>query len=101
MLWFRNHYLPDEKRWREPEASPLLYESGWKGQPKALVVVGELDVLRSEGEMYAEKLRGSGVDVDLRVFKGMPHPFLAMDGVLSQGRETITAMVEKLREVFA
>ncbi|KAJ5051736.1 uncharacterized protein L3040_001508 [Drepanopeziza brunnea f. sp. 'multigermtubi'] len=30
MLWDRFHYLPDEKTWPEPEASPLLYEGGWK-----------------------------------------------------------------------
>jgi triacylglycerol lipase len=31
----------------------------------------------------------------------MPHPFLAMDGVLQQGRDTITFIVEALKEVFA
>jgi len=101
MLWYRRHYLPDEKSWGEPEASPLLYEGGWESQPRALVVVGELDVLRSEGEAYAEKLRKGGVEVDLKVMKGMPHPFLAMDGVLQQGRDTITYMVEALKRAFA
>jgi triacylglycerol lipase len=101
MMWYRRHYLPDEKTWTEPEASPLLYEDGWGEQPKALVVVGELDVLRSEGQEYAEKLKRNGVEADLKVMKGMPHPFLAMDGVLQQGRDTITFMVEALKEGFA
>jgi len=101
MLWFRRHYLPVEGTWGEEEASPLLYVDGWERMPRALVVVGELDVLRSEGEAYAEKLRDAGVEVDLKVMKGMPHPFLAMDGVLQQGRGTITFMVEALKEVFA
>jgi acetyl esterase/lipase len=100
MMWYRHHYLPDASRWAEPESSPLLYDDGWPEQPKALVVVGELDVLRTEGEKYAEKLRGAGVEADLRIMKGMPHPFLAMDGALQQGRDTITAMVEKLVEAF-
>lgn len=100
-MWYRRHYLPDEKTWTEPEASPLLYEDGWGEQPKALVVVGELDVLRSEGQEYAEKLKRNGVEADLKVMKGMPHPFLAMDGVLQQGRDTITFMVEALKEGFA
>jgi acetyl esterase/lipase len=101
MMWYRRHYLPHEKSWKEPEASPLLYEDGWAEQPKALVVVGELDVLRSEGEQYAEKLRRGGVQVDLKIMKGMPHPFLAMGGVLQQGRDAITFMVEALKEAFA
>jgi acetyl esterase/lipase len=100
MLWYRKHYLPDECTWGEPEASPLLYTDGWSDQPKALVVVGELDVLRTEGEMYAEKLEHAGVEVDLKVMKGMPHPFLAMDEALQQGRDTITFMVEALKEAF-
>ena len=101
MMWYRRHYLPDEKTWEEPEASPLLHTDGWAEQPKALIVVGELDVLRSEGEEYAEKLRRGGLEVDLKIMKGMPHPFLAMDGVLRQGRDTITFMVEALKEAFA
>ena len=100
MSWYRRHYLPDERTWGEVEASPLLYSDGWKRQPKALIVVGELDVLRSEGEAYAEKLRAAGVEVQLKVMKGMPHPFLAMDGVLQQGRDTITFMAEALKEAF-
>ena len=100
MLWYRNHYLPDQRTWAEPEASPLLYTSGWERLPKALVVVGELDVLRSEGEQYAERLRKAGVEADLRIMKGMPHPFLAMDGALQQGRDTITYMVETLQKAF-
>ncbi len=100
-MWFRRHYLPDPKTWGEPEASPLFYKDGWEKQPKALVVVGELDVLRSEGEAYAEKLRGAGVEVDLKIMKGMPHPFLAMDAALQQGKDAITFMVETLKKAFA
>jgi len=101
MLWYRRHYLPDEKSWTEPEASPLLYTGDWSKQPRALVVVGELDILRTEGEMYAEKLSEAGVRVDLKVMKGMPHPFLAMDEAVPQGRDTITLMVETLKDAFS
>lgn len=69
-------------------------------QPSALVVAGELDVLRSEAELYTEKLRNAGVKVDLKIWKGMPHPFLAMDAALQQGRDTITSMVEALKAAF-
>ncbi len=100
-MWYRCHYLPDEKTWAEPEASPLLYQDGWESQPPALIVVGELDVLRSEGEAYANKLRSAGVEADLKIMKGMPHPFLAMDEALQQGRDTITFMVETLKKAFS
>jgi acetyl esterase/lipase len=100
MLWYRHHYLPDPASWTNPEASPLLYEDGWAEQPRALVVMGGMDVLRTEGEAYAEKLRQAGVRVDVKVFEGMPHPFLAMDAAMQQGRDTLTYMVETLKEAF-
>ncbi|GAB7349351.1 hypothetical protein MBLNU459_g8483t1 [Dothideomycetes sp. NU459] len=100
MLWYRRHYLPDEKDWAAPEASPLFWVGDWDRLPPALVVVGELDVLRSEGEQYADKLKAAGVDVDLRIMKGMPHPFLAQDAVLQAGRDAITCICETLSSVF-
>ncbi|KAL2825920.1 Alpha/Beta hydrolase protein [Aspergillus cavernicola] len=100
MLWYRNHYLPNEADWAHPEASPLFYTGDWSVLPRALVMVGELDVLRSEGEQYAEKLTQAGLEVDLQVMKGMPHPFLAMDGVLKEGKRSITLMCDLLKEVF-
>ncbi|KAI9738976.1 MAG: hypothetical protein M1818_005290 [Claussenomyces sp. TS43310] len=100
MLWYRRHYLPHQEDWVHPDASPLLSEHGWETQPPALVVVGELDVLRAEGEAYARKLREAGVKTELHVMHGMPHPFLAMDGVLTAGAQTITYMCETLTSAF-
>lgn len=75
MLWFRNYYLPDEETWGEVDASPLLNMGGWENQPRTLVVVGELDVLRDEGVAYAERVREAGVKCRLEIMRGMPHPF--------------------------
>jgi acetyl esterase/lipase len=100
MIWYRKHYLPNPETWADPEASPLLYKDGWAAQPKALVVIGALDVLRAEGEQYVEKLKEAGVPVDVKIMDGMPHPFLAMDGALQQGKDAISYMVETLQEAF-
>lgn len=100
MIWYREHYLPNEADRINPDASPLFYTGDYSQLPPALVMVGELDVLRTEGEQYAEKLRKAGVEVDLQVMKGMPHPFLAMDGVLSEGKRCITLMCDALQKAF-
>ncbi|KAF7173731.1 hypothetical protein CNMCM5623_005989 [Aspergillus felis] len=100
MIWYRNHYLPNIADRTNPEASPLFYDDDWSQLPPALIMVGELDVLRTEGEQYAAKLREAGVEVDLQVMKGMPHPFLAMDAVLNEGRRSITLMCDMLKRVF-
>lgn len=99
MLWFRSNYLPDQKEWSNPEASPLLYHHDfWGLLPPAVLLLGELDILRAEGESYAKRLTEAGVqDVEVHIMPGQPHPFLAMDAVLEAGRQAITLMVEGVK----
>lgn len=102
MLWYRKHYLPDRARWVDPEASPLLFPAEkFTDLPPAIVLVGQLDVLRHEGEEYARKLRDAGVEAKVEVMTGMPHPFLAMDAVLDEGKRAITILCDTLVETFA
>lgn len=71
MLWYRRHYLPNKNDWADPEASPLFWVGDWSQLPPALIIVGGLDVLRSEGEQFAEKLKVAGVKADLLIMKGV------------------------------
>lgn len=101
MMWYRHHYLPNEKDWAHPEASPLFWTGDWAKLPAAEVVLGELDVLRSEGEEFAEKLVKAGrTNTRVTTMKGQPHPFIAMDGVLGCGKLAIALFVERLLTAF-
>ena len=101
MLWYRKHYLPNPESWTDPEASPLFYtEENFAKVPPAFIGVAELDVLRSEGVAYAEKMERNGVAVQLKVYKGVPHPFMAMDGVLTQGKKLVNDMTVALANAF-
>lgn len=101
MMWYRRHYLPDEADWAHPEASPLFWAGDWGRLPPAEVVLGELDVLRTEGEEFAERLVGAGkTSTRVTIMKGQPHPFIAMDGVLDCGKLAIGLFVERLLRVF-
>lgn len=97
MLWYRRHYLPDPSTWAHMQASPLLWEGEWSKLPPTVVVLGELDVLRGEGEALARKMGDAGVRVEMTVMKGQPHPFIAMDGVLEDGKRAITLFVDGLQ----
>ncbi|PHH64497.1 hypothetical protein CDD81_4572 [Ophiocordyceps australis] len=99
MLWFRSLYLPDEQQRHLAEASPLLWEGNWASLPPAVVLLGELDVLLYEGQMFAQKLADAGVEVDVHTFKGQPHTFLAMDRVLDDGRRAITLFCEAMAKL--
>lgn len=97
MMWYRRHYLPNEKDWSTTEASPLLANTETFAKlPRALVVVAGLDVLRWEGEEYARRMEQAGVEAEVQVIEGVPHPFIVMDAVLQKGKEGVDLVCDRL-----
>ena len=72
----RATYFKDASRRTEPYASPLRAES-LAGLPPTMVVTGEADLLRREGDAYARRLAEAGVPVEHRVVPGADHYFLS------------------------
>jgi acetyl esterase len=82
MQWFWDSYLPDEDKRAEIMASPLRASlDDLKGLPTALVVNGENDVLRDEGEAYARKLAEAGVRVTQVRYGGTIHDFVLLNPI--------------------
>lgn len=80
MKWFWDQYLGDHKQRSEIHASPLRAQiHQLRGLPPALVITGEADVLRDEGEAYAGRLREAGVPVTAVRMEGMVHDFMMID----------------------
>ncbi|MFP7478853.1 alpha/beta hydrolase [Terribacillus saccharophilus] len=80
MQWFWDQYTTDEQQRNEITASPLRATiEDLKDLPKALVITGEADVLRDEGEAYARKLQEAGVDVTSVRFQGIIHDFVMLN----------------------
>jgi acetyl esterase len=79
MRFFNSCYLSDPAQVLNPLASPLLATvDQLRGMPPATLITAEYDVLRGEGEAYAEKLRQAGVPVSERMFAGCDHMFTHM-----------------------
>jgi len=79
MAWFWDQYLPDETRRSDILASPIgASTEELAGLPPAMVINGEADVLRDEGEAYATKLRAAGVEVTATRYGGIIHDFVML-----------------------
>jgi acetyl esterase len=88
MQWFWGQYTTDPSQREEPTASPLRASTDQlAGLPPALVITGEADVLRDEGEAYATKLRQAGVPVTAARYGGIIHDFVMLNAL----RETHAA----------
>lgn len=82
MEWFWNQYAPDRADRRQITASPLrapLY--CLEGLPPAMILNGEADVLRDEGEAYAKRLRLAGVEATALRFQGTIHDFVMLNAL--------------------
>ncbi|HVX32711.1 MAG TPA: alpha/beta hydrolase [Solirubrobacterales bacterium] len=96
MAWFWDAYAPDLERRAEPYASPLrATDEQLAGLPPALVIVDEADVLRDEGEAYAARLRGAGVDVTTVRYDGITHDFMMLNP-LARTQATRAAIAQAL-----
>lgn len=82
MMWFWNQYLPWMKERRSVSATPLCAElSQLCKMPATMILNGEADVLRDEGEAYANRLRQAGVEVTAIRFQGMIHDFVMLNAL--------------------
>lgn len=98
MKWFWDAYTTDPAQRAEPHASPLQASvEELQGLPTTLVITDEADVLRDEGEQYANKLREAGVDVTSVRVAGMVHDFLLLDSL----RDTKAANVARTLAIDA
>ena len=83
MQWFWDQYTTDPApaRRRSPPRRCAPRSTQLAGLPPALVITGEADVLRDEGEAYASKLRAAGVPVTAVRYQGIIHDFVMLNAL--------------------
>ncbi len=92
--WFRSGYTNPSDDLRA--MSPLFW-ADVRGAAPAIIATAGFDPLCDEGEQYAEKLRGAGVDVRHLRFPSLIHGFIGLAGAVDAAREALAAICREIR----
>jgi acetyl esterase len=88
MQWFFGLYAP-EGLWTDPRIAPLR-QPDLAGCPPTWIVTAEYDVLRDEGEAYAQRLSEAGVPVEIRRAEALAHGFVTLPNLV----EPVASLLE-------
>ena len=96
--WFFDQYIDRSQRsdWR---FAPLNADD-LEGVAPALILLAECDPLVDEGLAYADRLRTSGVAVELDLVRGVTHDFIKMGRALDEARQAIAWLGTELKKAF-
>ncbi len=95
MKWFGKHYAPDQN---DPHFA--IAKADLTGLPPSTIVNAEVDPLRDDGKLLADKLSAAGADVQHRLFDGVTHEFFGMGAAVDTAKEAVEFAVERLAASF-
>jgi acetyl esterase len=93
-------YIPEPSQRQLSYASPMN-ASSLSGVAPATIITAEHDILRGDGEAYAERLRSEEIAVEVLSFLGQLHGFFHLLGTFSAARNAVDASAERLARAFA
>jgi acetyl esterase len=99
MRWFFTCYLGEKGDPGDWRISPLQCRNLENVAP-ALVITGEYDPLRDEGEAYALKLAAAGVDVQKQRYDGMIHAFFGLSAAFDASKDAMQRVGIAVRRAF-
>ena len=98
LTWFFDKVLNNENDKQDSRLN--LVAADLKGLPPTTIINAELDPLRSDGDMLADKMTAAGNDVTHKVYTGVTHEFFGMDAVVAKAREAQDFAVAQLQKGF-
>ncbi len=99
MKWFFEQTLAKEEDGNNHEIN-LLGAKTLAGLPPTTIITADIDPLRSDGELLAQKLRTDGVPVEIKNYEGVTHEFFGMGAVVDTSREAVNFAAGKLKMAF-
>lgn len=99
MSWFFENYLNDPRDREDPRIN--LVAADLAGLPPTTIINAQIDPLRSDGELLAQRLRSAGVPTEQRTFDGAGHEFFGMAAVVDEALEAQQLAADALKDAFA
>lgn len=96
--WFYSFYLNTQSESNDPRIS--LVRANLRGLPPTTIINAQIDPLRSEGELLAQKMREAGVKVDQKTYTNVAHEFFGMAAVLDTAKAANAQAFKALRGAF-
>lgn len=101
----------DLMHWFEKNAQGGALRERWHREPlhapdhaqvaPAWIGLAECDPLTDEGHLYAERLRQSGVPVELRVWPGVIHDFINLGRFIPEASDAHQGLAAALKQAYA
>ena len=98
MSWFFENYLRSAADRADPRIN--LVAADLKGLPPVTIINAQIDPLRGDGELLAEKIRAAGGSVDQKTYDGVTHEFFGMGAVHPKAKDAEARAVDALKKVF-
>ena len=100
MRWFFEHEASSEADLKDPRLD-LVKAAKLDALPPTTIITAEIDPLRSDGEMLANRLKEAGVQVMMKNYEGVTHEFFGMDAVVKDAAAAQDFAVGELTKAFS
>lgn len=98
MSWFFENYLRSAADRADPRIN--LVAADLHGLPPVTIINAQIDPLRGDGELLAEKIRSAGGTVEQKTYDGVTHEFFGMGAVHPKAKDAEARAVDALKKAF-
>jgi acetyl esterase len=99
MEWFFKQYGRTPADGMDPRIN--LVGADLKDLPPMMIINAQIDPLRDDGAMLADKLKAAGVIVDRKVYTGVAHEFFGMGAVVAKAKDAESTGAMALADALA
>jgi acetyl esterase/lipase len=98
MAWFVGHVFDDPSQTADPRIN--LVAANLRDLPPTTIVAAEIDPLRSEGKLLADRLEAAGTEVDYSCHEGVTHEFFGMGLWVKDAKTAEAHVAARLKAAF-